>query len=99
MSNNNDNNKVDSYGFPIQTQKSNTESRGFDFTKVMKILFWIGLVMFIFLNVITGSLAAYLSYFDFQNEPTLNRVIKMSLAIFLNWFYLGWKGLQFYGLA
>ncbi len=98
MSNNNDN-KVDAYGFPIQSPKSNAESGGFDFNKAMKIFFWIGLVMFIFINIMTGSLAAYLSYFEFQNEPTLSRVLKMSLAIFLNWFYLGWKVLQFYGLA
>jgi hypothetical protein len=90
--------KVDSYGFPIQSQNT-APSSGFDFNKMMKIIFWILLVMFIFFNIMTGSLAAYLSYFEFQNDPTLSRVLKMSLAIFLNWFYLGWKGLQFYGLA
>jgi len=93
-------NKVDAYGFPIQSQNANAgASSGFDFNKLMKIIFWLGLVMFIFINIMTGSLAAYLSYFEFQNDPTISRVFKMSLAICLNWFYLGWKGLQFYGLA
>ena len=90
--------KYDTYGFPISR---NTEQNGnkSDIKKYLKVFSWVLLVIFLLLNILTGALAGYLSFYDFQNDSFFVRFLKMGIAVCLNWVYLGWKAFQKMGGA
>lgn len=84
--------KYDSFGFPIN--KTNDSSGGSDVKKYLKVFAWVMLVLFILTNILTGSLAGYLSFYEFKDDSMVVRLMKTGLAILLSWFYLGWKAIQ-----
>jgi hypothetical protein len=88
--------KYDSYGFIINN--SNTGQGSSNMQKYLKVFFWIMLIIFILVNIFTSGLAGYLSFYEFQNDTKYIRIMKVFLAICMNWFYLGWKGLQKMGV-
>jgi hypothetical protein len=85
--------KYDTYGFPIPRNNEQNGNKS-DIKKYLKVFGWVLFIMFLLLNVLTGSLAGYLSFYEFQNDSLFVRVLKMGIAVCLNWVYLGWKALQ-----
>jgi len=90
--------KYDSYGFKLNNENINAGNGRSDLKKFLKIFFWIMVVIIILLNILTSGIAGYLSFYEFQNDTTFIRIMKIIASMCLSWFYLGWKGLQKMGV-
>lgn len=89
--------KYDSFGFQIG-KKDQSQGGNSNFKKFLKIIAWILVVLLILVNIFASGLSGYLSFYEFQGDTTFMRVVKVILAIYLSWFYLGWKLFQKMGV-